>query len=166
MKKKDRVVPKKNYYILSLLIIMVVVVTFLIFDMNERYQNNKLNESYLTGYINEVNENEINNIMSETTTEFFVLVTETGKEEVYDFERDLKKIIKRYDLRDNFILINYTDKDSLESLNKKFNSDIKTIPAILYFKDGVFVKSIDSREEMLKAEDFDKLLEEYEIKAN
>ena len=166
MKKKDRVVPKKNYYILALLIIMVVVVTFLIFDMNNKYQDNKLNENYLSGYINEVTENEINNIMTETTTDFFVLVTKTGDEKVYDFEIRLKKIIKKYDLRDNFILIDYTDKDSLDSLNSKFKSDIKSIPAILYFKNGEFVKSIDSSEEMLRSEDFDKLLEEYEIKDN
>ena len=165
MKKNDRVVPRKNYFILALLMIMVVMVTFLIFDINNKYQNRKLNESYLTGYLNEVTENEINNIMTETTTEFFVLITETGREDVYKFETQLKKIIKKYDLRDNFILIDYTEnKDSLDSLNKKFNSDIKSIPAILYFKDGEFVKSIDSSEEILKAEEFDKLLDEYEIK--
>ena len=50
--------------------------------------------SYLSGYLNEVSENEINNIMTETTTEFFVLVTETGNEDIYNFEKDLKKIIK------------------------------------------------------------------------
>ena len=164
MKKKERVVPKKNYYILSFLIVMVVVVTFLIFDMNNKFQNNKLEESYFTGYLNEVNENELDSIMTETTTEYFILITKTEDEDVYKFEKDLKKIIKKNDLRDNFVFINYTDNSDLSNLNKKFGSDIKTIPAILYFKDGVFVKSIDSKEGIIKASDFDKLLDEYEIK--
>ena len=124
MKKSNKVVPRRNYYILTLLIVMVVVVTFLIFDMNEEYQNSKLDSSYLSGYINEVSENEIKNIMVEPTSDFFVLITETGNENVYKFETQLKKIIRKYDLRDNFILIDYSDnKDNLDSLNKKFNSD-------------------------------------------
>ena len=163
MKKQERVVPKKNYFLLALLMIMVVVVTFLIFDINNKYQDSKLKESYLNGYLNEVTENEIDNVMTETTTEFFVLITETGNEEIYKFETQLKKIIKKYDLRDNFIFIDYSEKDNLDSLNKKFNSNIKSIPAIIYFKDGQYVKNIDSSEGILKAEDFDKLLEEYEI---
>ena len=167
MKKNDRVVPRKNYYILTLLIIMVVVITFLIFNLNDKYQNSKLESSYLSGYLNEVSENEINNVMAETTTDFFVLVTDTNNEDIYNFEKDLKKIIKKNDLRDNFVLIDYSDnKDSLDSLNKKFNSNIETLPAIIYFKDGVFVKNIDSSEEMLRADEFDKLLDEYEIKDN
>lgn len=166
MKKNVRVVPKKNYYILTLLIFMVVVVTFLIFDISDKYQDSKLDTNYLSGYLNEVNEEEIDNVMSETTTDFFVLITKSGDEEVYKFETQLKKIIKKYDLRDNFIFINYTENTDLDSLNNKFKSDIKSIPAILYFKNGEFVKSIDSSEDMLKSSDFDKLLEEYEINEN
>lgn len=165
MKKQERVVPRKNYYILALLIVMVVIVTFLIFNINDKYRNSKLDNSYLAGYLNEVTENEINNIMTETTTEFFVLVTDTGNEDIYNFEKDLKKIIKKYDLRDNFVLINYGEKDdNLDRLNKKFNSNIKKLPAIIYFKDGVFVKNIDSSDELLRADEFDKLLDEYELK--
>lgn len=166
MKKNERVVPRKNYFLLLLLLVMVVIVTFLIFNISDKYQNGKLDNSYLSNYLNEVTEDEIDNIMSETTTEFFVLVTETGNEEVYNFEKDLKKILKKYDLRDNFILIDYSDKDNLDSLNKKFNSDINSLPAIIYFKNGEFVKNIDSSDGLLRADNFEQLLDEYEIIEN
>ena len=37
--KKERVVPKKNYFYLLLMIIGVVIITFIIFGINDKYQN-------------------------------------------------------------------------------------------------------------------------------
>lgn len=162
MKKNEREVPKKNYLMLLLMIIFVVVITFVIFDINDKYQSRKLENSYLAGYISEVNVNDLNNILTEPSSELFILVTKTGEEDVYNFEIDLKKVINKYDLRDNFIYINYTDED-LNELNKVLGSDITTIPAVIYFKNGDYVKSIDSSSSMLNSGDFEKLLDEYEV---
>ena len=82
----------------------------------------------------------------------------------YNFESDLKKIIKKKDLRDNFMFIDYTSNNNYDIINKKFKSNIKSVPAIIYIKNGEFVKSIDSSEHMLNVGDFEKLLDEYEVK--
>ncbi len=162
--KKERVVPKKNYFYLLLMIIGVVAITFIIFGINDKYQNKKLESSYLSGYVNQIRVEEIDNILIEPNSDMFVLITKTGDDNVYNFENALKKIIKKKDLRDNFIFIDYSDNDNYDVINKKFKSNINSVPAIIYIKNGEFVNNIDSSEHMLNVGDFEKLLDEYEVK--
>ena len=163
MKEKTRVVPKKNYLYLLIMLIMVVVVTFSIVRIGDSYSNKKLEKSYLYKYVSEVNVDEIKNILTEPSSEMFILVTKTNDEDVYNFEKDIKRVIKTRDLRDNFIYIDYTNKNNLDSLNKILGSDISKIPAIIYYKNGEFVTSIDSSERMLNSGDFEQLLDSYEV---
>ncbi len=163
MKKNERVVPVKNYIYLLIMIIVVVSLTFLIFNINKNYQTEKLETSYLANYLTVVKTEELSNILSEPSSELFIFVTKTNDENVFNLEKDLKKIIKKHDLRDNFILLDYTDESNVEELNKILKSDIETIPAIIYIKNGEFIKSIDSKESLLKSSDFEKMLDEYEV---
>ena len=164
MRKKDRVVPKKNYLYLLLMIVLVVVITFSITNINKKYQERRLEQSYFDGYINEISTNELNTILTEPSSEQFILITKTNDEEVFDFEVELKKIIKRKDLRDNFIYLDYTDKENeLNELNNILNTNIKNVPAIIYIKNGELMKIIESEKDILRAEEFDKLLDEYEV---
>ena len=163
--KNERVVPKINYLYLILMIISIVLITFFIFGINDKVQNKKLETSYLEGYINEVSFSELLNVLSEPSSELFILVTKTNDESVYKFETELKKIIKKYDLRDNFIYIDSSNNETVVNrINNILNSDIKTIPAIIYIKNGEFVKNIDSSVNILNGGDFEKLLDEYEVK--
>ena len=163
MKKNERVVPIKNYIYLLIMIIVVVSLTFLIFNINKNYQTEKLETSYLANYLTVVKTEELSNILSEPSSELFIFVTKTNDENIFNLEKDLKKIIKKHDLRDNFILLDYTDESNVEELNKILKSDIETIPAIIYIKNGEFIKSIDSKESLLKSSDFEKILDEYEV---
>ena len=163
MKKNERVVPIKNYIYLLIMIIVVVSLTFLIFNINKNYQTEKLETSYLANYLTVVKTEELSNILSEPSSELFIFVTKTNDENIFNLEKDLKKIIKKHDLRDNFILLDYTDESNVEELNKILKSDIETIPAIIYIKNGEFIKSIDSKESLLKSSDFEKMLDEYEV---
>ena len=164
MKKNDRVIPKKNYFCLIIMIVAVVFVTFMIFEINKDYQNRKLETSYLENYISEVKLEDLKNILTEPSSELFILVTKTNDEAVYNLESDLKKVIKRYDLRDNFIYIDYTkSENNLNELNNVFGSELKTIPALLYFKNGELAKSVDSSIDMLNSTDLEQILDEYEV---
>ena len=162
--KKERVVPKRNYIYLLLMIFSVVLITLSIFSINDKYKNKRLESSYLDGFITKININEIDNVISETNSEFFILLTKTNDENVYKFEINLKKIINEYNLRDNFIYINYNeDYSCLDKINELFDIKLQKVPAILYFKNGEFVKSINSNMELLSIDDFQKLLDEYEV---
>ena len=162
--KKERVVPKRNYIYLLLMIFSVVLITLSIFSINDKYKNKRLESSYLDGFISKININEIDNVISETNSEFFILLTKTNDENVYKFEINLKKIINESNLRDNFIYINYNeDYSCLDKINELFDIKLQKVPAILYFKNGEFVKSIDSNMELLSIDEFQKLLDEYEV---
>ena len=161
--KKERVVPKKNYFYLLLMIVGVVILTFIIFDMSNKIQNRKLEDSYLSGYINQVKIEEIDSVLTEPNSDMFILITKIGDEKIYNFESDLKKVIKKKDLRDNFIFVEY-DSNDFSEINKKFNCNIKSVPAIIYIKNGEFIKNIDSSDHLLNVGDFEKLLDEYEVK--
>lgn len=164
MKKQERVIPKKNYLYLAIMLIAVVVLTILVFDINQKIQLKKLETSYLHEYVSEVNLSDLNNILTEPSSELFIFITKTNDEKVYNLETNIKKVIKLYDLRDNFIYIDYTDNEnSLSELNKILGSDIKTIPAIVYYKNGEFIKSIDSSLDMLSSDDIEQILDEYEV---
>ena len=164
MNDKKREVPKKNYLYLIIMLIMVVIVTFSIVGISENYNDKKLEKSYLYKYVNEVSINEVKNILTEPSSEMFILVTRCNDENVYNFEKDIKRVIKNRDLRDNFIYIDNTDnKDNVESLNKVLGSNITKVPAIIYYKNGVVVTSIDSRDRLLNAGDFEQLLDSYEV---
>ena len=164
VKDKKRVVPKKNYIKLLIMLVLVVVITLLIANISSRYNVNKLTQSYLYEYINDVNITELKNVLTEPSSELFILVTRTNDESVYKFEKDLKKLIKNNELRDNFIYIDYTNKENkMDELNKVLGDDIKTLPAVLYYKDGEFIKSIDSTDRLINVGDVQQILDNYEV---
>ena len=164
MKDNKRVVPKKNYLYLLIMLLIVVFVTFGIVKISKYYDEKKLEKSYFDGYISEVTLKDMNNILTEPSSEMFIIVTEVNNENIYNIEKDIKKVIKRRDIRDNVMFINYTDnKKDLNELNKVLGSDIKNIPAIVYYKNGQVVTSIDSINGLINAGEFEKLLDSYEV---
>jgi len=164
MKDNKRVVPKKNYLYLLIMLLIVVFVTFGIVKISKYYDEKKLEKSYFDGYISEVTLKDMNNILTEPSSEMFIIVTEVNNENIYNIEKDIKKVIKRRDIRDNVMFINYTDnKKDLNELNKVLGSDIKNIPAIVYYKNGQVVTSIDSTNGLINAGEFEKLLDSYEV---
>lgn len=164
LKKNERVIPKKNYIYLIIMMVIVVFVTLLVFDINNKYQLRKLKTSYLYEYVSEVKIEDLNNILTEPSSELFIFVTKTNDEVVYNLESKIKKVIKEHDLRDNFIYIDYTNQeDNLGELNKVLGSEIKAIPALIYYRDGKYVKSIDSSKELLSSDNLEQILDEYEV---
>ena len=159
--KKEKVIPKKNYFYLFIMILVVVLLTIFIFATRNKINNKRLESSYLEGYINEISLSEVNSVLSEPSSDLFVLITKVKDPNVYKFERDLKKVIKKYDLRDNFIYVIYDN--NLKEINSKFGSDINKVPAIIYIKNGEFVKSVDSKNEIINIGNFQQLLDEYEV---
>jgi len=164
MKDNKRVVPKKNYLYLLIMLLIVVFVTFGVVNINNYYDEKKLEKSYFDGYISEVTLKDMKNILTEPSSEMFIIITEVNNEEIYKQEKEIKKVIKKRDIRDNIMFIDYTDnKNDLSELNKSLGSNIKSIPAIIYYKNGQIATSIDSSNGLLNAFEFEKLLDSYEV---
>ena len=163
MKTNKRVVPKKNYFYLIIMLVMVVVITFSITHLGNTYKDRKLEKSYLYKYVNDVTLDEVNNILTEPSSELFILITKTNDELVYNVEKDLKKVIKDHDLRDNFIYIEFNQSINLDTLNNTLGSNIKSVPAIIYYKNGNLITSVDSDDGLLNSGDFEYILDSYEV---
>lgn len=161
---------KIKKYIYILLVIIGVVLIFLYFNKwhevkeEEKYQNSYLVETNTISLeINNIEE--INTVLSETPSYYFLYISYTGNEKIYNLEKDIKPLINEYNLQDNFYFLNVTEDmknkdDYKEKIANKLNVDnIKKVPVILYFKDGKLIN-----DNIYNAKDFKKVLENENIK--
>mgnify|MGYP000781898027 FL=1 len=165
-------ISQRNIYIIIGIIIVLAVVGFYIFRLQQARNEERLNSSYLissgTVSLEIKNLDEVSQILLESPTEYFVLITYTGNEDTYSLEEGIKSIIDDYKLSDSFYYLNVEsimDSDNyLTRLNNAFNTDkITTVPIILYFKDGELVDTVTRDDDnIINAGDFQKLLDIYE----
>ena len=165
-------ISQRNIYIIIGIVIVLAVVGFYFFRLQQARNEEKLNSSYLissgTVRLEIKNLDEVSQILLESPTEYFVLITYTGNEDTYNLEEGIKTIIDDYKLSDSFYYLNIEsimDSDNyLTRLNSAFNTDkITTVPIILYFKDGELIDTVTRDDaNIINAGDFQKLLDIYE----
>ncbi len=134
----------------------------------------KSEEEYLKSYLVSTNTislemndiNEINAVLSETPSDYFVYISYTKDKDTYNLEQDLKPLIDKYNINNSFYYINVTDiketnknytLDIAEALNIK-NEKIKNVPVIFYFKDGKLIQ-----DGVYNAKEFEELLKTQEL---
>lgn len=163
---------RKTIYIIIGIIIAAAIIGLFIYRWQEVRDNERLSSSYLissgTVSLEIKNLDEVNQILSESPTEYFVLITYTGNEDTYNLETGIKDIIDDYKLSDSFYYLNIEsimDSDNyLTRLNNAFNTNqINTVPIILYFRDGELIDTVTREDDnVINAGDFQKLLDIYE----
>lgn len=175
--KNTRYIPLKNYIILGLIGIGTILLVVYIFSWYHAYEDNLYKESYLlknnviTKEITSLSE--LKTVLKETPNEYFILINYTGNKDTYKLEKKLKKVIKKYELNDEFYYLNVTDiiKDDnyLDQINNALDLDgvkIKNVPTIIYVSDNTITQdNIISREDkkIMDVSDFQKLLDINEI---
>lgn len=161
----------KNILIgLGIILALVLLIVYIVNVSNNKLEA-KLSKSYLiksgTVSLEFKNLDEISPILSESPTEFFVLISYTKDEDTYNLEVGLKNIIDKYKLNDKFYYLNVesimNEDNYINRINNAFNTNlIKSVPIILYYKDGKIidtVKRLDNN--IINASDFQKLLDIY-----
>ena len=168
---KSRISRKSIYIIIGVILVLILVGVY-IYRIQAIREEEKLSTSYLlssgTVSLEIKNLDEVSQILSESPTEYFVLITYTGNEDTYVLEEGIKPIIDDYKLSDSFYYLNIEsimDSDNyLTRLNNAFNTnEITTVPIILYYRDGVLVDTVTRDDDnVINAGDFQKLLDIYE----
>ena len=163
----------KNIIIIITIFICLIIMGIFIYNIQKNKETNELTKSYLleSGAVSlEIkNLDEVNQILTEAPTEYFILITYLNDEKNNELETGLKPIIDKYKLNDSFYYLNIDnikDEDNyLTRLNNTFNTDkIKKVPIILYYKDGKIVDTVSRYDDnTINASDFQKLLDIYEI---
>ena len=171
--KQINVNPYKRLYIVLIIIIVFILGGIYIFKWQQVKQEEKLMKSYLisSGTVNlEIkNLDEVSYYKTEAPNSYFVLISYTNSNDTYNLEKGLKTIIDKYKLNDEFYYLNVesmmTEDNYLTRLNTAFDTDkIKTVPVILYYKDGKIVDTVKRLDDNpIKAADFQKLLDIYDF---
>lgn len=174
VKENERFIPIKNYIIAIGLVVAAVLLTLYGFAWYNVLKEGRVSQSYLVKekvISNEIQSlDEVEAIFAEVPDEYFIYISYTGSEEIYDMEKDLKKVINQYELNDLFYYLNVTsikDKENyIDDLNKSLNLDqeVKKVPTIVYVKEGKVVDIIERNDNnMMNVGDFQKLLDIYYV---
>ena len=174
VKENERFIPMKNYFIAIGLVVAAVLLTLYGFAWYNVIKEGKVSQSYLVKekvISSEIQSlDEVEAIFAEVPDEYFIYISYTGSDVVYNLEKKLKKVINQYELNDQFYYLNVTsikDKENhLDEINKslKLNTNIKQIPTIIYVKEGKvvdFIKRNDNN--IMNVGDFQKLLDIYYV---
>ncbi len=169
-KNKNGSLAMKKIVIILCVIVGIVLLTLYFKKWQEVREDEKYLSSYLisTNTVNlEMNDiKEINSVLSETPSSYFIYISYTKDKDVYNLEKKLKPLIDDYNLQNSFYYINVTNikennKDYKEDIAHELNIDkdkIKKVPIILYFKDGKLVQN-----GVYNEREFEKLLKEQDI---
>lgn len=170
LESTKKIMTPKTIGIIVCVALAIILVFVYIYVWGANKNKAKLDKSYLldtqTISLEIKNLDEINQILAEAPTEYFILVSYTGANDVYNLENGLKKIIDDYKLNDSFYYLDITDikndDNYLARINNAFNTDkIKKVPVILYYKDGKLVDIVSRLDDnCIKAADFQKLLDQ------
>lgn len=164
-----REIPTKNYAILVGVILLIICACFAFYNLYNIYQENKVKTSPLatTSILYE----DLKNATKEIDADTFLVVSYVQDKDVHESERQIKKLLNKKNLLDNVMYLDITDYRTEENfkddLNKVLKLEGKTIikefPAVVYYKDGVPTKTIDSRDHLLNSNDFAQMIDSYEL---
>jgi len=169
---KDKKISTRKYVNCVLIMISIVLIAFIASKLYGRYQDGKLSESVFTRFVGSIQYQDIDNAVSEMPEDGFIFISYVKYEQTKKLENSLKKSIRDNNLQSNFYYLDATelklDDSFVDEVNEKFklegNDKIEVFPALLYFNDGKHKKTISSKEDrMMNVDDFNKLLDSYEI---
>lgn len=165
MKDNKRVVPPKNYIIAVLILIAIIVVFLYAKRTYELSVQNKISQSVLTRLVGEINYQETDSVFLEKTADYFIYISYANDKKTYNLEKEIKKVISKYEIQDNFYYLNVTDEmekeNFIDKLNSKLNANIgstNSLPVVLYYQDNELKSYLSSYNDLFNIKDFENLL--------
>ena len=119
--------------------------------------------SPLANTVQQITLSDLEATMSETNLAILYVADDSN----YDLDNEILKRVNTEGVNDYFYYMNVEDiskSEIIDSLKNYFNNlseDINSIPMIIYIKDGVAVKVIDSKDWNLTVNDFNVILDSY-----
>ena len=172
--KNERYIPIKNYVIAFGIVVAAVLLTMYGFSWYNVLKDGRIAQSYLVKekvISNEIQSlKEVDAVFAEVPEEYFIYISYTGSEDIYNTEKKMKKVINDYDLNDKIYYLNVTsikdDKDYIDKINEslKLEEKVTQVPTIVYIKEGKVVDIIKrSDDNIMNVGDFQKMLDIYYV---
>ena len=168
MEKNRKNIPSRNYFIVIVVSVLVMVVVLYTRSFYLNYKASKVNESVFSNHkINQINDDDFNYALRETSSEMILYVSYTGSSEINSIENKLFREIEKKGLTDKIIYWNVTDnKNYLETLRSRFpeiKDQINNAPLFIYIKDGKGIEAMSSELKNVDYKVFNKLVSKYNM---
>ncbi len=169
--KKNNINFKKLFYFILGFLLIIFLIWYIISWKNVKQEEKLMNSYLITSNTLSVEIKDLSEtvqVLKESPSEYFVYISYTNDEKVFNFEKKLKKLIDNYNLKDEFYFVNVTnikdDENFYSEINDTFNTKlISNIPSILHFKNNELKKVIYNKDLNKTYTDFENLLKENEF---
>lgn len=169
--KKNNINFKKLFYFILGFLLIIFLIWYIISWKNVKQEEKLMNSYLITSNTLSVEIKDLSEtvqVLKESPSEYFVYISYTNDEKVFNFEKKLKKLIDNYNLKDEFYFVNVTnikdDENFYSEINDTFNTKlIRNIPSILHFKNNELKKVIYNKDLNKTYTDFENLLKENEF---
>lgn len=173
MKKKGEVkkdnVSLKNYFIVIIVSVLTIATGLYVRAFYINYNKDLVNQSVMKDKVSEVNFNELDYIVSESSNSL-LYVGYTGDKNVYNMEKRLLKEIEKKSLSDKVLYLDVSDfldnNDYLNKLKKQFSNienQITNAPMFIFIENGKAVEAMSSELKMVDYKVFNNMISKYEL---
>lgn len=169
--KKNNINFKKIFYFILGFLLIIFLIWYIISWKNVKQEEKLMNSYLITSNTLSVEIKDLSEtvqVLKESPSEYFVYISYTNDEKIFNFEKKLKKLIDNYNLKDEFYFVNVTnikdDENFYSEINDTFNTKlINNIPCILHFKNNELKKVIYNKDLNKTYTNFENLLKENEF---
>jgi thioredoxin-like negative regulator of GroEL len=159
--KRQFTFTKKDFILLIILGITVLLVDYSL-SWYKVYKENNLSTSIISKYITEVTSTDFQNYIAENG-DTIVYMGIPDDEECRRFEKRFKKIINKYDLRNEIVYLNVKTVD-LNALSNQYNSEsVIDAPTVVAYNNSKIEEFIDNNNSDMKDDSVIDLLRKYGV---
>lgn len=150
-KNTERKISIKNYFILILIFTLGIIVTLYLCNVYKVYEESKRQIPIIRGTLSEIKPDELEHYISENPTAIIYMCV-ASDETCRNYEKDLRKLVKREELQEKLVYLNLSEinsKEFIESLNSKYKYKVKMTekyPIIVMFEDGQITNILQSKD--------------------
>lgn len=139
----EKEIKKTNYFILGAMVVLILSICTATYNIYSIYRNNKANYSSPLNLTKEVQYSELTDTTVEMSEDAFLVLSYYGDEDIYQNQKNLKLIFRKYGLLDNIIYVDVTEEYEKDNFLNEINDvlglkdfKITEVPTIIYFKEG------------------------------
>ncbi len=125
----------KKTILLIAICLVTLMVLFIALKLNENMKQELLSTSGMKNYLTEIKYEEIaTHVVEQPNT--IIYVSNSSDDSLYTFEKEFKRVIKKYNLENQIIYININDSVIVDPI-------YQNAPELVFYKDGQISDMID-----------------------
>lgn len=157
----ERIIPTKNYIILAIISVLTIVLVFYLASWYKTTKDYYKNNSVMSDILTEIKEDEISNYVIDNP-HAMIYITSGKNQKHKEFEKELKKILEKYNLTNKIVYLNIDtvkQENFLYEFQKTYfieniRNDEWKVPNIIIFEDGKAISYVNNHTNIYEIEAF------------